>query len=112
MTPILILTSFPSQQSAESLATYLITKHLARCVHIFPKGQSMYLWKGKICKSEEHHIQIKTTDLCFPKICKVIKEFCDYEVPEILLFPIQHGDPKYLSWLTMETCSENFPRLD
>ncbi|WP_100934223.1 divalent-cation tolerance protein CutA [Candidatus Chlamydia corallus] len=104
MNPVLILTSFPSNQSANSLATYLIKEHIASCVHVFPKGQSTYLWEGKLCKSEEHLVQIKSIDIRFSEICVAIKQFCSYDVPEILLFPIEYGDPKYLSWLTMDSC--------
>ncbi|AAD19045.1 divalent cation tolerance protein [Chlamydia pneumoniae TW-183] len=112
MTAVLILTSFPSEESARSLARHLITERLASCVHVFPKGTSTYLWEGKLCESEEHHIQIKSIDIRFSEICLAIQEFSGYEVPEVLLFPIENGDPRYLNWLTILSYPEKPPLSD
>ncbi|ANH78706.1 divalent-cation tolerance protein CutA [Candidatus Chlamydia sanziniae] len=103
MKPVLILTQLPSQEQALALATTLITSHLAACVHIFPKGQSVYLWEGELQISEEYHVQIKTTQRSFPGVSSAIKLHCEYEVPEILLFFLEDGDKDYLHWLCKQS---------
>lgn len=104
--PALIFAQVPSKKEAELIATTLVTQKLAACVHIFPQGQSIYMWEGELQFSPEYHLQIKTLCAQFLPISQVIRSLCSYQVPEILLVKITSGNEEYLHWLSLESSSK------
>ncbi|BAE80927.1 periplasmic divalent cation tolerance protein CutA1 [Chlamydia felis Fe/C-56] len=103
MTPVIIFTQLPSQEEAETISHTLVTRELAACVHVFPKGKSTYIWECKLCVSEEYQMQIKTTLEQFSAVSELIQSLCSYDVPEIILVKIDDGSEEYLKWLSLET---------
>ncbi|WP_201456348.1 divalent-cation tolerance protein CutA [Chlamydia sp. 17-3921] len=108
MTPIIIVSQFPSEKEGHELATALITEHIAACVHILPKGCSIYLWEGKLTSHEEYQIQIKTIRAHISKVSMKIKEFCSYTCPEILLIPLEEENSGYTKWLIDQCTNKPF----
>lgn len=100
MTPIIIFTQLPSQEEADCISHALVTQKLAACVHVFPKGNSTYMWEGKLYISEEYHMHIKTISSRFSEVSAIIQSLCSYDVPEILLVKVDDGNPQYLQWLS------------
>jgi len=98
--PILMLTTFPDIDTAQRMSEHMVQAKLAACVNIVPAGQSIYIWKGKICKEIEHLAIIKTTDENYSNIENYIKEQHPYELPEIIATPITKGSKEYLDWVT------------
>ncbi len=98
-TPILVLTTFPDIDTAQQIAQEMVKAKLAACVNIIPAGQSIYMWKGEICKETEHIALIKTTDNHYPELELYIKQLHPYELPEIISTPIISGSKEYLDWL-------------
>lgn len=99
---ILVLTTFPDIDTAQRMSEDMVQAKLAGCVNIMPAGQSIYMWKGKICKETEHIAIIKTTDNCYSELENYIKGQHPYELPEIISTPITNGSKDYLTWLTQE----------
>ena len=109
ISPILVLTTFPDIDTAQRMSRQMVQAKLAACVNIVPAGQSVYMWKGKICQEMEHIAIIKTTDNCYPELENYIKAQHPYELPEIITTPIIGGSKDYLHWITNETKENKTP---
>lgn len=83
---------------AERVAGLLVEQGLAACVQLMPIG-SVYMWKGKIEKTGEILLLIKTRTDHVDKAILAIKAAHSYEVPEIIAIPIEAGLPEYLAWI-------------
>ena len=64
----LILCTCPDPVSAESIATNLVNNKLAACVNIVTGITSIYQWQGKVEKSQEHLLLIKTKSVAFKAV--------------------------------------------
>src|SRR5438046_5508518 len=62
---LLCLTTCPDAASAERIAEALVGEQLAACVNRLPGVQSMYRWKGELCREPEQLLLIKTTRVGF-----------------------------------------------
>jgi len=100
---ILVLTNLPDSVSAEKLAEALIREKLAACVNMLAPCISMYEWQGKLEKTTEIPMLIKTTIPCYPALEAAIIELHPYELPEIIHVPITGGFNAYLSWVSHNT---------
>ncbi len=97
-----ILTTCGSQEEADAIATGLVEARLAACVQQSPI-HSTYRWEGKVLKDEELLLLIKTRTDLYDQIESWIKTHHSYDVPEIVLLPIETGLDEYLGWVTDET---------
>ena len=95
----LVLTTMKARAEAERMAKKIIGEKLAACVNVVPSISSTYRWKGKIERSRETLLLIKTSGEKLDKLIKRIKKLHSYEVPEIIVLPIERGLPEYLKWL-------------
>lgn len=93
-----VLMTVPTEQ-AESLARDLVEKKLAACVNLVPKISSLYRWQGKMERSEESLMIVKTDRDVFEKLEARVVERHPYSVPEILCLPIETGHQPYLDWI-------------
>lgn len=88
---------------AERIASALVEEKVAACCNLLPAVQSVYRWKGKICRDAETMMIIKTRRANFEKLRARVKELHSYEVPEIIALPIVEGHMPYMDWLRDET---------
>jgi periplasmic divalent cation tolerance protein len=95
----LVLTTADSAELAGTIARALVERRLAACVNVVGPVQSIYRWKGKIAMDEERLLVIKTRATRFAELRAAIRELHSYDVPEVLLLPIEGGDRPYLDWL-------------
>jgi periplasmic divalent cation tolerance protein len=101
--PLLVLTTFPQREAAESLARELLAARLAACIQIGATVQSLYHWRGEIETADETPVAIKTRSGLYSQLEAAIRARHPYELPEIVAVPISHGLPAYLDWITAET---------
>ena len=99
---IIVIVTTPSKQEAENIAQQLLKQKLIACANITSPVSSIFPWKGKQEKAEEHLIIMKTRKDLFQKLTEIVKALHSYEVPEILALPIVDGSKEYLDWL--ESC--------
>lgn len=92
-----------SIDEARKVSRYLVQERLAACAQISPWIESIYLWDGKMETEQETKVVIKSRLLHFEAIKRAILENCKYELPEILLVPIQGGHEPYLDWIEETT---------
>jgi periplasmic divalent cation tolerance protein len=101
--PLLVLTTFPQREAAESLARELLAARLAACIHIGATVHSLYHWRGEIETADEVPVAIKTRAGLYSRLEAAIRASHPYELPEIVAVPITHGLPAYLEWIATET---------
>jgi len=103
---IVVLSTYPDRKSAEEAANMLVEKRLAACVSMVKIEQSVYRWKGKIEKSPEYLLIIKTTEKAYPQLETHIKNTHPHSVPEIAYLEVKGGQKDYLDWVN-ESCSSS-----
>jgi periplasmic divalent cation tolerance protein len=86
-------------KKAKALSEKLLKAKLCACVQIIPKISSMYWWNGKITKSEESLLIIKTHQSRMRDLMIMIEENHNYDVPEIIELKPGSGSSKYLDWI-------------
>ena len=103
--PLLVLTTFPQREAAESLARELLANRLAACIQIGATVHSLYHWRGEIETADETPVAIKTRSALYPRLEAAIRARHPYELPEIIAVPMTHGLPAYLDWIAAETAT-------
>ncbi|MDR3764348.1 MAG: divalent-cation tolerance protein CutA [Acidobacteriota bacterium] len=95
----LFLSTAPSREEAESIATELVGRRLAACVNLVGPVASIYRWQGEVERSEEILLLIKSTAECAPAIAAALRELHSYDIPELIAFDIESGLDAYLNWI-------------
>jgi len=96
---ILIFVTAANKKEAQVIAKGLIRQKLAACVNIVDKIDSLFWWQGKVARSRESLLIIKSKKEKFPTVKKLVKSLHSYDVPEIIALPIISGDTPYLRWI-------------
>ena len=97
--PVLALSTAATVGDAESIALALVEKGVAACVNVVPGVASTYRWKGKVERSDEALLVIKTHGERFEDLKAALLAAHLYEVPELVAFPIADGLSPYLEWM-------------
>lgn len=99
----LVYTTFPNIETAETAAGALLEARLIACANILPAMISLYRWKGRTERAEEVVMLLKTTAQQAPAVVDMVQKAHPYEVPAILVLPIEGGAEAFLSWIGAET---------
>jgi len=102
MTPVIIVSTFPSKQSVTSIANKLVKKKLAACVNI-TNISSIYAWKGKIENQSEYLALFKTSKKNQFKLKKELQKLHPYDIPEIAEINVDSINQSYLKWIVDST---------
>lgn len=98
-TYIVVFCTTPSAEISNQIANECIKKKIAACCNIIPGIRSIYEWEGKVEKSEEQLLMIKSTEDNFKALENTINEIHPYDVPEIISVKINNGNESYLKWI-------------
>ncbi len=96
---IAIFVTASGKKEASRIAEKLVAEKAAACVNIIDKIGSLFWWKGKVDRSKEALLVIKTRKDKLSRVIKIVKSTHSYEVPEIIAFPITGGEKHYLNWI-------------
>ncbi|HED10333.1 MAG TPA: divalent-cation tolerance protein CutA [Caldithrix abyssi] len=96
---IQVFCTLPDEASAEELARAILDERLAACCSITRNVQSYYRWQGKVEKSSEWLMLIKTTEERYKELEAFILLKHPYEVPEIIAHKIIHVSDAYAQWI-------------
>ena len=99
MEAVVAITTVGNEEQANLVSRELVGRRLAACVNIVPIRRSVYRWEGKVCEDSEFLLLIKTLDTAYEAIEEAIRELHEYELPEILTFPVGKGEPRFLEWI-------------
>lgn len=100
---VLIYTTYPALVEAERAGRDIVQRRLAACVNILPGMVSHYWWEGKVERATEVVMIIKTRASLATAVEAAVKESHPYQVPAIVVLPVEGGDPAYLGWILAET---------
>lgn len=99
---MVVLTTAPDAEVAQSLATRVVEERLAACANIIPGVMSIYRWKGEVQRDAEVLVILKTTRAGFDPLRDRIGELHPYDVPEILALDAPEGSADYMRWVAEE----------
>jgi len=91
---------------AERIGRALVEERLAACVNVLPGAVSLYRWEGAVQRDEEAVFLAKTRRALVDRITERVGELHSYDVPALLVLPLDGGSPAYLAWLAEQTRSE------
>ncbi|MDR1349455.1 MAG: divalent-cation tolerance protein CutA [Zoogloeaceae bacterium] len=100
---LLVITTFPDEESAGRLARALVEQGLAACVNVLAACHSTYRWQGKVETAAEIPLFIKTTRERYAAVETRIRALHPYDLPEIIAVALTTGLPAYLEWVRKET---------
>lgn len=96
----------PSEDVARDLSSALVGENLVACVNILPGLTSVFQWQGRVETEQEVLMVIKTARDRSEALASRIAELHPYDVPEVVVLPIESGLPAYLDWIVQETRSQ------
>lgn len=103
MKPVLVLTTVGPDFDARALAHALVEARLAACVNIIERIHSVYRWEGRVADDAEQLLLIKTTDARVTELREELFRRHPYEVPELVVIPIDATSDAYGEWLRRST---------
>lgn len=94
-----VLITAPDVEVADRLVTTLVEERLAACGNIVPGLLSIFRWQGGVERESETLVVLKTVESAVPVLLRRASELHPYEVPEILVVPVETGHGPYLDWI-------------
>ena len=91
-----------SEEEAAGIGRKLVEEKLAACANILP-AKSVYRWEDDIEEEPEAVMFVKTRLELAERVIERVKALHSYEVPCIVVFPIEKGNPDYLKWIEEST---------
>lgn len=99
MGAMVVITTVGTEEQAYVIAEELVRRRHSCCVNIIPGIRSVYRWKGKVSRDSEYMLIAKTLESEFEQLADAIRELHSYELPEIVSFKMERGDPDFMSWI-------------
>ena len=100
---VIVLTTAPNDERADTWARTLVDERLAACVNIHAPMTSIYRWKGIVERDAERQVVIKTTRERVTALRARLRELHSYELPEFLVLTVEDGSDEYLKWIVEQT---------
>jgi periplasmic divalent cation tolerance protein len=100
---VIVLTTMPDDDRADELARALVDERLAACVNVLGPMSSTYRWRQTVEHEAERQLVIKTTRHRVPALKQRIRELHPYELPELIVIPVEDGLEAYLQWIVEQT---------
>jgi periplasmic divalent cation tolerance protein len=99
----IVLTTMPDDDRADELARTLVDERLAACVNVHAPMSSTYRWKETVEHDAERQMVIKTTRDRLSALEVRLRALHPYELPELIIIPIEGGSEAYLKWVGSQT---------
>lgn len=101
----MVYVTFPDEESAGRISRRLVEQGLSACANIHGPVTSIFTWNGRVQEDREYLVFMKTSGERMPDVKKLILDEHPYDVPCILSWVIEDGNPDFLDWVASETRS-------
>lgn len=95
----LIWTVFASRNEAAEIIETLLQERLVACANILGEVESHFLWQGKLDKSHECGVLLKTHDALLQPAIDRLEQLHPYETPAILGWKADKAAAATREWL-------------
>src|SRR5689334_3144985 len=95
---LIAMVTAPELKTARRLAKACLAKRLVACANLVPALESHYWWQGKLEKSSEVLLILKTTAHRVKALEKLIVAQHPYDTPEFIVLPVAAGNERYCRW--------------
>lgn len=102
MSEYMMYVTFEDETQAQSICEDAVREKLAACANIFPSHKSVYWWEGKMQSANECAAILKTTDKNLDALKDEIVKRHSYDVPCVVVWPIEKGHAPFLDWINRE----------
>ena len=96
---VLVLVTAPNLKVARAVAKAALEARLVACANLVPRLESHYWWKGKLEKSAEALIVMKTLKTRLKVLEQAVLAAHPYDTPEFVVLPLAGGNERYLAWI-------------
>ncbi|MFE0022136.1 divalent-cation tolerance protein CutA [Amycolatopsis sp. NPDC059021] len=100
---VVVASTIDSEDAARALASAAIEARVAACAQIVGPITSVFRWEGAVQTETEWRVECKTARDRAAALVDLLKARHSYDVPEIIVTPIEGGGAEYLEWVTLET---------
>jgi len=98
---IVVLVTCGSAKEARRIGRALVGGRLVACANILEAPvRSIYRWKKRVESAKEVLMVLKTSRKRFAALEREIRRLHSYDVPEIIVLPIERGSRPYLDWIS------------
>lgn len=94
----LVLSTAPAP-AARRIARALVEAQLAACVNLLPRISSVFRWEGRVDRTAESLLLIKTTGGALRRCRARLERLHPYEVPEWIAFEVDRVADTFHRWL-------------
>jgi periplasmic divalent cation tolerance protein len=106
MTPArIVLITAPDAEVGARLGRALVEERLAACVNLVPGVRSIYRWQDAVQEDGEVLLVVKTRQERCEALAARVEALHPYELPEVVVLPIEGGLEGYLAWILSESQS-------
>ncbi len=96
---VLVLVTAPSAGKAAEIARVLVEERLCACGNVVSGLRSIYRWEGAVQDEAEALLVLKTERRLVPALKERLPALHPYDVPELLVLPVEDGLAAYLAWI-------------
>jgi periplasmic divalent cation tolerance protein len=100
MSCIVAYSTVGSKAEAETIATTLVEERIIACANIVAPVTSIYRWKGKVCRTAEWLLIMKTDARAITHLKARLPQLHPYDCPELVILPPTDTTPPYAKWIT------------
>ncbi len=100
---VIVVVTVPPGGTGDTIAEALVERRLAACVNRIPGVRSVYRWEGKVHRDEEEMLLLKTARTDLDEVEHVVEKLHPYDVPEMVVVPLEGGSASYFEWLAANT---------
>ena len=97
MALVLVMVTFPDEDSAKSMIEKVLNEKLAACI-LHTQVNSSYIWQGQNQEEQEVLVLFKTNKTNFEQLEQYISTHHPYEVPAILKIDAS-ANQDYQNWI-------------
>ena len=106
-----IYVTVSDQDEAQSIGRTLVEERLVACANVMGGMTSVYRWEDRVEQAQEAVLLLKTTTALVKRVMARVCELHSYEIPCIVSWTIDEGNPEFLQWIENETISAAPPPI-